>query len=77
MKKKKSKNNDQTNTLPEVGYVRLSKFLSVYPVSRSTLFDMVRKGLAPKPIKLSKRCVAWHVDDIKSFINRTRETSDF
>jgi hypothetical protein len=60
--------------LPEVGYLRLTQILgdkkanppipAIIPVSRSTWWANVRKGIYPKPVKLSARCTAWRVADI-------------
>lgn len=54
--------------LPAEGYVRLSGVLAVVPVSRTTWLGWVREGKAPKPVKLSERTTAWHVDSIRAFI---------
>lgn len=57
--------------LPETGFVRLPTILRVYPVSRSTWWDMVRDGRAPAPVKLTERCTAWRAEDIRALIERT------
>jgi len=54
--------------LPETGFVRLPQVLKVYPVSRSTWWALIREGKAPRPVKLSRRCVAWRVQDIQCLI---------
>jgi prophage regulatory protein len=38
---------------------RLPQVLKRYPVGRSTLYEMVRAGTFPAPVKLSSRAVAW------------------
>jgi prophage regulatory protein len=65
-------------TLPETGFLRLPQILgdqkldppipAIYPVSRSTWWQGVRDGRFPKPVKLSKRCSAWRVTDIKALV---------
>ena len=56
--------------LPDTGFVRLPTILRVYPVSRSTWWDMVRDGRAPAPVKLTERCTAWRAEDIRALIER-------
>lgn len=57
--------------LPDTGFVRLPTILRVYPVSRSTWWEMVRDGRAPAAVKLSERCTAWPVEAIRELIERT------
>ena len=54
--------------LPENGFLRLNDVLTFFPVSRSTWWGMIKKGEAPKPVKLSRRCSAWRVQDIRALI---------
>jgi prophage regulatory protein len=61
--------------LPETGYVRLSQIIgdkkasptipAVIPVSKSTWWNGVKVGRYPKPVKQSKRCTTWRVEDIR------------
>lgn len=61
----------QLNTqLPETGFVRLPTVLKVIPVSRSHWWAGVRDGRFPKGVKLSDRCTAWKVEDIRALIGR-------
>lgn len=55
-------------TLPETGFVRLPAILRVIPVSRSTWWQWVKDGKAPKPVKLATRTTAWKASDIHAFI---------
>lgn len=57
-------------TLPETGFVRLPTVLKVIPVSRSHWWAGVRDGRFPKGVKLSDRCTAWKVEDIRALIGR-------
>ena len=65
--------------LPETGYLRLSQIIgnkktgrpAIYPVSKSTWWSGVKSGRFPKPVKLSERCTAWRVEDIRALIRRT------
>ncbi len=61
--------------LPETGFLRLPEVLRIYPVSKSTWWDLIRKGQAPKPVKLSRRCAAWKVADIRALIESRADIS--
>ncbi len=37
-------------------------------LSRSTLYAMMAEGTFPKPVKLGKRAVGWHEQDIQEWI---------
>jgi hypothetical protein len=68
--------------LPETGYVRLPQILgnpkadpptpAIIPVSKSTWWAGVKSGIYPKPVKLSVRCTAWKVADIRAMIEGTQ-----
>ena len=68
----------QHNYLPETGYLRLSQIVGdkkagiapIFPVSKSTWWQGVKSGRYPQPVKLSKRCTAWRVEDIRALIER-------
>ena len=65
-------------TLSENGFLRLPQILGdpksdppiqpIYPVSKSTWWKGIKDGRFPKPVKLSKRCSAWRVSDIKALV---------
>jgi len=54
--------------LSNQGYLRLKNVLELVPVSRSTWYLWVQRGIAPKPIKVSLRVAAWKVQDIKKLL---------
>jgi prophage regulatory protein len=62
------------NALPETGYVRLSQIVGdkkagippIIPVSKSTWWQGVKTGRYPQPVKISDRCTAWRVEDIRA-----------
>ena len=54
--------------LPETGFVRLPAILKVFPVSKSTWWDGVKKGVYPQPVNLGARITAWRVEDIRELI---------
>lgn len=60
----------QLQPLPETGFVRLPDILARVPIGRSTWFEWVQTGKAPKGIRLGGRITAWKVEDVKAFIER-------
>lgn len=55
--------------LPETGFVRLTQVLHFVPLGKTCWWEGVRTGRFPKPVKLSKRCTAWRVEDIRALID--------
>lgn len=56
-------------TLPSEGYVRIETVLSVYPVSRSKLYALIRRGEFSKPKKIGATS-AWNVADVRAALAR-------
>lgn len=56
------------NSLPETGFVRLPVVLAVIPISKSSLYAGIKKGIYPAPVKLSERTSAWRVEELRAFI---------
>jgi prophage regulatory protein len=54
--------------LPSEGYVRLPTVLRVFPVGRSSWWAGIKTGRYPQPRKLSERCTAWDVRDIRRLL---------
>ena len=40
------------------------------PVSKTTWWQMVKDGRAPKSLKISERCTVWKVDEIREYIDK-------
>lgn len=59
---------ESKNKLPEIGFIRLPKVLELIPVSKSSWWNGIKKGLYPQPVKLSTRVTAWRVEDIRALI---------
>ena len=53
---------------PEIALWKLATVLAHIPVSRSGWWAGVQTGRYPKPVKLSKRSVAWRSADIRALI---------
>ena len=58
---------EQSN-IPAAGYMRLPAVLNVFPVGKSTWWQMVKTGRAPKPVKLSANITAWRAEDIRQLL---------
>ncbi len=63
----------QNNQLPETGFLRINEVLKYYPVGKSSWWQGVKDGKFPAPVKLSPRCTAWRVEDIRNLIKNTGE----
>lgn len=61
------------NEIPETGFLRLAQVLSFIPVGKTCWWKGVKSGRFPKPVKLSERCTAWRVEDIRDLITRISE----
>ncbi len=71
---------ENNNVIPQVGFVRLPTILGnpkamppiipLIPVSKSTWWEGINKGIYPKPIKLSERTTAWRWKDINNLIEK-------
>ena len=67
--------------LPATGYLRLAQIVgdkkaeppipAIIPISKSTWWAGVKTGRYPQPVKLSERCTAWRVEDIRDLIEKT------
>ncbi|MBU2982269.1 AlpA family transcriptional regulator [Lentibacter algarum] len=49
--------------------LRLPSVIASVGLSRSTIYAMMKDGEFPKPIKLSKRAVAWRENDIQNWLS--------
>lgn len=59
-------------TLPDEGYVSSDTVCAHFTYSNTTLWRDVKAGRFPKPIKLSRRRVAWDVDDLRRHKEKLR-----
>lgn len=72
----------KSNQLPETGFLRLTQIVgnaktnpptpAIIPISKSGWWEGVKTGRYPKPVKLSARCTAWRVEDIRNLIEGAR-----
>ena len=69
---------NKLHSLPETGFLRLTQIIgnpkskppipALIPVSKSTIWEWVKIGRFPRPIKLSSKVTVWKVEDIVSVI---------
>lgn len=64
------------NQLPAAGFLRISDVLAVFPISRSALYQGIKDGKYPAPVKLSERTAAWKVSDIRALLASYGEAND-
>lgn len=63
--------NDSSATLPSVGFIRLPQLLALLPISKSTFWAGLKSGRYPlTPVKLSARCTAFKVEEVKALLER-------
>ena len=54
--------------------LRLPEVLEIVPIKKSTLYDLMRRGLFPKNIKLGSNIVAWVASEVYEWIaNKIKE----
>lgn len=56
--------------MAEPGFFRLPEVLKIIPVSKSTWWAGIKKGMYPAPVKLSVRTSAWRRNDILELCER-------
>jgi Predicted transcriptional regulator len=61
---------DSKNSLPSTGFVRLPQVLAVIPWSKSAIYQAIREGRFPAPVKLGPRTAAWSVDTLREWIDK-------
>ncbi|WP_421180590.1 helix-turn-helix transcriptional regulator [Aeromonas enteropelogenes] len=64
-----------TINLSQVTLLRRQQVEAATSLSRSTIYDMMSKGLFPRPVRLSAQRVAWRERDIIEWLaNHNTET---
>ncbi len=64
--------NKKPKPLPETGYIRLHEVLNLIPIGKSTWWAGVKDGRFPRGIKIGPNITAWHVDDIRTLIEKLK-----
>lgn len=61
--------------LPDEGLLRINQIVGdkmnppIVPISKSSWWAGVKKGIYPAPIKLGQRTTVWRISDIRNLIN--------
>jgi prophage regulatory protein len=58
-----------SENLTQSAYIRLPEILQVLPIGRSTWWQWVANGKAPKGIKLGAKTTAWKSSDIQKLLD--------
>jgi predicted DNA-binding transcriptional regulator AlpA len=53
----------------DLALIRLPLVLHVFPIGKSSWWNGIAEGRYPKPVRLSKRAVAWRVSDIRRLLS--------
>jgi prophage regulatory protein len=51
-------------------FLRCTAVVAVTGIPRSTLYELIKRGLFPRPIKLSERMAAWSSNEISDWQQR-------
>jgi predicted DNA-binding transcriptional regulator AlpA len=63
--------------LPSIANVRRSTVEALYGCSGSTLLRLIKRGLIPKPRKISERISVWRVGDLRASLEtHSRSVAD-
>ena len=61
--------NSENAPLPASNYLlRIDEVLRRVPVSRASLYEGIKLGIYPRPVRIGKRTVAWRERDIAALI---------
>ncbi len=53
--------------------LKLPQVMAATALSRSSIYDFIKRGKFPAPVKLSERAVGWLESEISAFINQRAE----
>lgn len=62
--------NSESLNLPKEGFARIPQVLYAVGVGKTKLYQMVKTGSFPAPVKLGARMVAWRVQDVRSWLEQ-------
>jgi predicted DNA-binding transcriptional regulator AlpA len=71
----------EVNELPASGLVRKHELINhknpdgsisygILRFGQTTLYEMVKRGEFPKPVPISKRLIAWRVEDVRGWMTK-------
>jgi len=59
-----------TASLPRV--IRMPGLRQMYPVARTTIYELIKAGKLPRPIALSKRARGWVLADVEECLAKLK-----
>ena len=63
-------------TQPQKRFIRLSQVEMLTGYKRSRLYDFVKAGTFPQPLKIGPRATAWVEGEVQDWINQKIEQRD-
>ena len=57
-----------------VKYVRWCDLKEYLPISKSTAYSLIKRGLFPPPYKLSDRVSAWNIQEVNNWLNEKKQS---
>jgi predicted DNA-binding transcriptional regulator AlpA len=64
------------NTKPRLEVAREARRFQITGVPKSSWYDLMRRGKAPKPIPLGGSTRGWLVDELEDWVERRRRERD-
>lgn len=64
-----------SSTRPGVQFIRLKEVLAICGRSRSSIYEAIKKGAFPKPVKLQGRSSAWIKGEVEQWVVQCIRTS--
>ncbi len=59
--------------MKNVQLISIKELLTIYPVSRATLYRQIKAGMMPAPVKIGLRRVAWRLDEVEHHIENLKK----
>jgi prophage regulatory protein len=56
--------------LPPIGFIRKPVVLGLVGFRTTTLYEEIKHGRFPAPVRLSARVSAWRIEDVRDWIAR-------
>ena len=60
-------------TFDELSILRLPQVMQLVGLGRTTIYDMMEKGIFPRSISLGTRAIGWRVGDIRRWLEARRK----
>jgi prophage regulatory protein len=60
---------------PAIRFLRIKEVLAICGKSRSSIYDAIKKGEFPKPVKLGANSSAWINSEIEEWVERCIQAS--